>query len=151
MYKKHKIISIIIFLGTGLISFLINVEFNSITNDILTVMSIILGFYIAALSSLFGNLTLKEMSKKIDKKITNKTELGVLLSYYKTSIIVSFIVILLSLCLMMLNGNWEKTKIKEIINCLGATTIGFTFVSLFLMFILLMLFINILLKTNKRK
>lgn len=151
MYKKHKIIAWAIFLVTGCIAYCFNVNSYEIISNILTIVSIILGFYITALSSLFGNEKLREMAKKQDKQLEAKTELGVMLTYYRMSIYVSFFVITLSIILMMLGNNHYETIFNELIKILVSIVIGLTFDSLFLMFILLMLFINILNDVSKKK
>lgn len=150
MYKSHKIIVVAIFLVTGLISWFAHIEFYNVVSNLLTITSIILGFYIAALASLFGNEALKKMGQKQDKQIKSKTELGVLLSYYRKSIIVSFIVIVLAILLNVFEKFADQTFFCLVYNAVGSVTISLTFVSLFLMFILLMMFIKILMTTNKQ-
>lgn len=150
MYKKHKTIAFILFITVSIIACFSKITYDNVAEIVLTVISIILGFYIAALSSLFGNRILSEMGKVQDSKIKHKTQLGVLLSYYRFSIIISVITILLSLVLMMIIKSSREMICEEFISILGSLIIGLTFTSIYLMFKLLMLFIEILRDSNKK-
>lgn len=150
MYKEHKTVAFILFIAVIIISYFSKIAYDNVVEIILTVISIILGFYIAALSSLFGNSTLREMGKVQDNKLKHQTQLGVLLAYYRFSVIISVVTIILSLILMMIIKSTREVICEEFISGLGSLIIGLTFTSVYLMFKLLMLFIKILRDSNKR-
>ena len=151
MYKEHKRIAFIIFISISIVDWLAKIKYDAVFEIVLTVTSIILGFYIAALSSLFGNRTLRKMGKVQDTRIKHKTQLGVLLTYYRFSVVVSVVTIILSLILMMIIKSSREMICEEFINILGSLLIGLTFASVYLMYKLLMLFITILKDSNKEK
>lgn len=142
MYNIHKVISFFIFVISFTLSYVFKLVTNNISSDILTITSIILGFYIAALASLFDNGVIKEMAHKQDKRKKSKTELGVLVTYYKSSISISFLVIILSLICLVLKKP-EDGFLLIIYKSVHSLMFSLLFVSLYFMYILLSLFINI--------
>ncbi len=143
MYKKHKVICLLTFVIVSFISYKYKLDPQNMASDILTITAIILGFYITALSTLFGNKVIKNMAKKQDKQLRSKTELGVLLSYYKISIVISFATIITSIISILLCNKYTCI-LMMINNIIASLMLGLVFVSLYLMFILLKLFFNLI-------
>ncbi|WP_124098349.1 hypothetical protein [Ruminococcus sp. Marseille-P6503] len=150
MYKKHKIISVIGFITVFTISCILHIVPIKMASDILTVTSIILGFYVTALSTLFENSVIKDMAKRQDTRIKSKTELGVLLSYYKSSIMISFAVIFTSILCILLDGVSNYT-ICHLQNIMLSIMLGLVFISLYLMMVLINLYINMIRLNTKDK
>lgn len=69
MYFRHKIVIIITFALTSLISFLIKINYLEIAEIAVTVVSIALAVYISAATALLGSNYVKRMRKQQDKKI----------------------------------------------------------------------------------
>lgn len=69
MYFRHKIVIIITYALTSLISFLIKINYLEIAEIAVTVVSIALAVYISAATALLGSNYAKRMRKQQDKKI----------------------------------------------------------------------------------
>lgn len=139
MYKRDKKqISLLLFF-----SFVLNIVFNlnsiKISNDILTIMSILLGFYITAISTLFGSKIIKEYGQIRDPNISNQTKLGTLLKYFKSSIYTAFFTIFFSLVCSLFKGKvfLKEYHIKELASAVLTSS---TVVSLFLFYLLIKIF-----------
>lgn len=85
MYFGHKIVIIITFALTSLISFLIKINYIEIAEIAVTVVSIALAVYISAATALLGSAYAKRMRKQQDKKIKDKSSLGVLANYLQNA------------------------------------------------------------------
>mgnify|MGYP000245263791 CR=1 FL=1 len=77
MYKRHKLLLLAVFVGSFFITFLLNLEFSPIAEAI-TVASIAMGVYIAAVSALLGSNYAKNLKTTTDPEYPTKTLLGVL-------------------------------------------------------------------------
>ena len=77
MYKRHKLLLLAVFVGSFFITFLLNLEF-SIAEAAITVASIAMGVYIAAVSALLGSNYAKNLKTTTDPEYPTKTLLGVL-------------------------------------------------------------------------
>lgn len=85
MCFRHKIVIIITFALTSLISFLIEINYIEIAEIAVTVVSIALAVYISAATALLGSNHAKRMRKQQDKKIKDKFSLGVLVNYLQNA------------------------------------------------------------------
>lgn len=139
MYKRDKKQIIILII----LSFSFNPFFDlksiKISNDILTIMSILLGFYITAISTLFGSKIIKEYGQLRDSNISYQTKLGTLLKYFKSSVYTAFFTIFFSLICSLFKG---KNYLKEFhLNELASAILtSSTIVSLFLFYLLIKIF-----------
>ena len=83
MYKRHKVLLLICIIGTFLMAFFFNWEFEAVAEVAITVASIAMGVYIAAVSALLGSQYAQELKSKTDPEYPTKTLLGVLASYFR--------------------------------------------------------------------
>ena len=68
MYRRHKILLLVCFGGIFLIAFFFNWEFYAVAEAAITVASIAMGVYIAAVSALLGSQYAKDLKGKTDKE-----------------------------------------------------------------------------------
>jgi len=95
MYKKHKIgIGVILVIAFSICYFLA-LDFSDIIGDIISAISIILGFSIAALTSMLGRDYLTAMQKRVDKQNQTQTELFTVMKYYKFNVCVNIVTIII--------------------------------------------------------
>lgn len=93
MYKRDKKQIIILIILSFSFNLFFDLKSIKISNDILTIMSILLGFYITAISTLFGSKIIKEYGQLRDSNISYQTKLGTLLKYFKSSVYTAFFTI----------------------------------------------------------
>lgn len=55
MYKRHKLLLFAVFVGSFFITFLLGLDFSPMAEAAITVASIAMGVYIAAVSALLGS------------------------------------------------------------------------------------------------
>lgn len=96
MHKRHKIFAIIIFLTIGLFTYICKIHVDEqLTSDLLTVVSIILGFTLTSISTLIGQDFAKKLQNEIDSNTVRKqTQLQTLSVYYKISFLLGIIIII---------------------------------------------------------
>lgn len=83
MYKKDKRNLFIIFVLSVTATYFLKLNLFDISSDILSVISIILGFYFTALSVQIGNKMTVRMSHTEDVEYTSLSQLKVLMNYFK--------------------------------------------------------------------
>ena len=96
MHKWHKIISIIIFLIVVLLTYIFKIHIDEqLTSDLLTVVSIMVGFTLTSISTLIGQDFTKKLRNEIDTNTDRKqTQLQTLSIYYKVSFLLGIIIII---------------------------------------------------------
>lgn len=82
MYRRHKLIAAGVFFLVMGIAFFFDWQFKSIAEASITVASIAMGMYIAAVSVLLGSPYAKKLKSTTDDKLPTKTHLGVLAEYF---------------------------------------------------------------------
>ena len=139
MYKRDKKQIIILIILSFSFNLFFDLKSIKISNDILTIMSILLGFYITAISTLFGSKIIKEYGQLRDSNISYQTKLGTLLKYFKSSVYTAFFTIFFSLIFSLFKG---KNYLKEFhLNELASAILtSSTIVSLFLFYLLIKIF-----------
>ena len=86
MYKKHKIISCFLAVFLFVLSFFLQVRLNeSVISSLITVFSIVFGFYMTSISVLYGTGYIKKLYKKTDPQKKEQTELHTLQEYFSKS------------------------------------------------------------------
>ena len=83
MDKEHKTYLIICFLLITVIAYILNWNFEKMADTAITLVSIAVGVYIAAVSALLGSPYAKELKQETDKKKTGNTLLGTLQDYFR--------------------------------------------------------------------
>ena len=110
VYKKDKICLISSMFITSLLSYIFKLDYKDISIEALTVVSVFIVVYTTSFSGLVGTKLAKEMKEKQDKNIEEKTELGVLRSYYNCSFIFAIVTIILSCVCEIINARYEKIQ-----------------------------------------
>ena len=112
MYRHHRIELITCWTIVSIIAFIYNWDFFEMAGTAITIASIAIGVYIAAVSALLGSKYAEKLQQIEDPEIKTKTFLGVLAHYFRYAgtgcmflIIISIIyciptepIMLLSLC-----------------------------------------------------
>lgn len=93
MYTYHKRILFLSFFTVGFLSYFLNIPFEKIASDSITVVSIAIAVYMTAITLLIGNKIVESMGKT-DSFIKTKTKLGVLVTYLKSAVLVGVLSIL---------------------------------------------------------
>lgn len=83
MYIRHKAEGAIVFTLTVILSLITKVSYNDLSATALTVVSISVAVYIAAMSSLLGSPYASKISSIADSWIKGKSQLGVLTTYLR--------------------------------------------------------------------
>ena len=78
MYRRHKILLLVCFVGIFLMAFFFNWECYAVAEAAITVASIAMGVYIAAVSALLGSQYAKDLKGNTDKECSTKTLVCVL-------------------------------------------------------------------------
>lgn len=142
MYKRHKIIAVLIFLVFSLISYFTHISYNNefVSNSV-TFLSILIGFTITSLSLLFSSSTVKNFYDKVDGENHSITQLHRLKNYYKTSILISVSSVAVFLFLTLLQPEFLIYHIL----------LGTIAVNIYLFIILFLFFLNLFVYENSRK
>lgn len=130
MYIKDKICFGAVFVFVTAISWTLNLPFEKVVSDAITVVSIAIAVYLTAATFLMGSKTATNM-KKQDKQISTKTQLGVLVSYLSHAVFVGILSILVGFVVLL-------QKDVAIVNNVIAKTISSLGCSLFIITILFM-------------
>lgn len=109
MYKKDKIIAVSLFLVTGVIAYFLGFDYSKISSTVFTVVSISVAVYIAVAAALLDSKYAVALKSTVDRKITTKTQLGVLSEYLRWAGRFSIITIAISCFFIILPS--EKTMV----------------------------------------
>lgn len=104
MYKRHKRQLSICVMATTAMAFMFDWDFTPIAEIAVTVASIAMGVYIAAVSALLGSQYSKDLKSTTDRELPSKTLLGVLADYFRYAGF-SCILLILTSCLFLIPSN----------------------------------------------
>lgn len=152
MEKNHKIICFSCFALSGLLTYIIDVDFSLIASETISVVSIALAIYTFSISTLVGSKFTKNLKENIHKEKSDYTQLDVLRIYFKNATTISIITIILSM-FQKLNINIFLLKINKILSsykfftfidlsrifssvCFAFLTLNFIFIWLIIKFVL---------------
>lgn len=131
MYKSHKIMCLFLFFIIFLLSFYLDIEINAeAKSNMLTVVSIMLGFTMTGLTVMIGQDFAKRLNKKIDMRSPLKqTQLQTLAVYFYGSFNVGILIILLLIILGLIPNNNVKNLhlFIKIINSVILAMFGINF------------------------
>lgn len=96
MYKRHKIMSMALFVGVFLVTFLLKADYFEIASSAISVVSIALAVYIGAASVILGSNFAEKLKNQKDSQIKTKTRLGVLATYLRIAGSCSLVTIVIS-------------------------------------------------------
>lgn len=85
MYKRHKAFIIVLLVATSIVSFLLELDYSSMAEASITIISIAVAVYIAATSIILGSPYAERLKSQTDFELREKTRLGVLASYLRTA------------------------------------------------------------------
>lgn len=85
MYNRHKIAGFALFAITMALCYFTKLSYNDFAPTAITIVSISVAVYIAAMSALLGSPYADKLKSVPDKKIIGKTQLGVLTAYLRTA------------------------------------------------------------------
>lgn len=138
MYKKHRVMLVLVMLIIGVISYLFSVDYADIASDGITVVSIILAIYMTSFSSLVSSELAKKMQRKEDSELAGKSQLGVLRSYLNNAVFIGIINIIISCVALILASKMElvenKGVVYYIISACGCATLAGNIYLMFLLF-----------------
>lgn len=83
MEKRDRILLVAIGVAVGFCGYRFKLDYSRIADHGLTLCSIVLAVYIAAIVGLINSDLAKKMKKTVASKQTDKTKLGVLTKYFK--------------------------------------------------------------------
>lgn len=85
MYTRHKVEGIALFIVITAISYYTNLSYDNLANVAITVVSISVAVYIAAMSALLGSPYANRLKSVADKQVRGKSQLGVLTAYLRAA------------------------------------------------------------------
>ena len=103
MYKAHKFILSFSIVAAWTGSFFLKIDFTPIASAGIDLIAICTAVYLAVYPAIQGNQTLCEKLNKQDKKIRNKSEIGVLNTYIIVGLILGLISIIAFCALLVIN------------------------------------------------
>lgn len=138
MYKEHKLLLISIFVIVFFIALYFRIDYQRISSDVISIISVFMGIYAISISGLIGSELSKKMKKAQDNKCRTKTELGVLTNYFKYANIIAIMTIILSCItnIIEVNINYKVDIYIFYSVCTSLLSINFYFALLIIKFIL---------------
>lgn len=101
MEKKHKILLWFVAVGVAVCSYLFRLDYRNIASEGMTLSSIVLAVYVAAMMGLIG-AKLGEKLAKMPSKNPEYTQLWVLRKYFGNAVIASVLTIIASSLILLL-------------------------------------------------
>ena len=103
MYKRHIIVLIIIFLCSTIFSYYAKIDYlhNNFLSNLITFLSITVGFIITSISILFSSNTIKNFYNEVDKEKNTITKLHRLKNYYNFAVLTAIISVVIALLLSL--------------------------------------------------
>ena len=146
MYKRHRRSMILCFVITFIVAFVFEWEYHAIAETSVTIASIAIGVYIAAVSSLLGTQYAKDLKDKTDPEYPSKTMLGVLADYFRCASVSCILLIVVS-CLFLIPSNISFFPIFLALS--GSISYGLFAINIMLIWYILLFLINSLGKAVK--
>ncbi len=143
MYKRHRVILVLIMLMCGVISFVFDVDYADIASDGITVVSIILAIYMTSFSGLVSSELAQKMQRREDSELTGRSQLGVLRSYLNVAVGVGIFNIIVACIALIIHSKMEavvnKGTLYYVASACGCGTLG---ANIYLMFLLFRFMVN---------
>lgn len=146
MYKRHKCQLLICVMATIAVVLMFDLDFNPIAGIAITIASIAMGVYIAAVSALLGSQYAKNLKGTTDSELPSKTLLGVLADYFRYAGF-SCILLILTSCLFLIPSNIMFPPILLKVGC--SLSYGVFSSNIFLLRLILVFLVNSLGKSVK--
>ena len=150
MYKRHKLFLLEVFVGSFFVAFFLNLDFSPIAEAAITVASIAMGVYIAAVSALLGSDYAKSLKTTTDKEHPTKTLLGVLADYFRIAGLFC-VVLIVDGCLYLIPTVWDTTGYfaANIFRCGSAFSYAVFSANILFLWLILIFLVNSLSKSVK--
>ncbi|MFR3787378.1 MAG: hypothetical protein ACLTWR_08810 [Agathobaculum desmolans] len=104
MERRDSILTVVIGIITAVCGYIFSLDYLKIAESGLTLSSIVLAVYIAAVTGLINSELAKKMKKTVAASRHDKSQLGILVSYFKIAIFFSVSTILLSSLILLLSA-----------------------------------------------
>lgn len=145
MYKKHLIILLSLGLLAFVISYALRLRFDeSLLNSIMTILSIIFGFNVTAISALYSKAFIANLHKRIDEVTKGQTQLQTLKQYFSLSCKLSLSTIMY-LILYQLFEEMSKEIVSSFLDValfFSSLILSLVLANIFVLLFLLKVFLN---------
>ena len=151
MYKRHKLLLFAVFVGSFFITFLLGLDFSPMAEAAITVASIAMGVYIAAVSALLGSDYAKNLKTTTDKEYPTKTLLGVLADYFRIAGLFC-VALIVAGCLYLIPTVWNATGLfaTNIFRCGSAFSYAVFSANILFLWLILVFLVNSLSRSVKQ-
>lgn len=151
MYKRHKLLLLTVFAGSFFATFLLKLDFSPIAEAAITVASIAMGVYIAAVSALLGSNYAKNLKTTTDAEYPTKTLLGVLADYFRIAGVFCVLLIIAG-CLYLFPVAWDVSNCfaTNIFRCGSAFSYAVFSTNILFLWLILIFLVNSLSKSVKQ-
>lgn len=109
MERKDRILSAAVGIATAVLGYKFNLDYCEIAESGLTLSSIVLAVYIAAVIGLINSELSKKMKRVVATSQRDKTQLGVLVIYFKIAIFFTIGTILISSLILLVPSPSSET------------------------------------------
>lgn len=137
MRKCDKITAIILAMFTIMASRLLHLDYNTIASEGLTLSSIVLAVYVAAILGLINTNLAKKMAVTQTSAKSEFTQLGQLVIYFKYASVCAIATIVISSITLLIPTEVNKCMFQIVFECFSS--IGFTVYTLNLFFLVVIL------------
>lgn len=144
MYRRHKVLLTLCFVGVSIAAFVLRLNFTEMAETSITVASIAMGVYVAAVSALLGSKYAKNLSQITDSEDSSKTLLGVLAGYFRCAGKWCISIILVG-CVYQIPSKWQYPFI--IVRLSSAVSYGIFSINIVLFWLILGFLVNSLNKS----
>lgn len=144
MERKDSILTVVIGIITAVCWYMFGLDYLKIAESGLTLSSIVLAVYIAAIIGLINSELAKRMKNTVATPRNDKTQLGVLVLYFKIAIFFSVGTILVSSLILLLSfpNNRESFIVVSIWSVLSVIGLVFYVENLVFLIIILRFMLN---------
>ena len=150
MYKRHKRILFGLFVAVFFATLFFNLDFSPVAEAAITVASIAMGVYIAAVSAMLGSDYAKSLKATPDKEHPTKTLLGVLADYFRIGGFLC-VALILTGCLYLIPTAWNISGrfAAKLIRCGSALAYALFSINILFLWLILVFLVNSLSKSIK--
>lgn len=134
MYTHHKVEAVILFIAVAILSFLSAVTYKNLAITAITVVSISLGVYIAAMSALLGSPYADQLKAVADEKVKTKSQLGVLATYLRVAGRFSVFTIIISSLYQFTSLKINNAFLSQIVSSISCGIFALNILFLWLIF-----------------
>lgn len=144
MYRRHKVLLRFCFVSVSIAAFVLGLNFTEMAETSITVASIAMGVYVAAVSTLLGSRYAKNLSQITDSEDSTKTLLGVLADYFRCAGKWCIAIILVG-CVYQIPSKWQYPPI--LVRLSSAASYGVFAINIILFWLILVFLVNSLNKS----